>query len=196
VKIMEAISRHATRGSVESDRPHPSSGTGIDRPPIPDAFRRFMSAYFTGVTIITTVDGHGRPHGLTCNSLTSVTLSPPTLLVCLDVRSGTLAALRTRGGFVVNLLHKGGQRAAELFASSQPDRFDQVAWRRSAHIGLPWLVDDAYAVAECQVADTMVVGDHAVVLGRVVNVENGPGSPLLYGMRAFSGGSPMPAAAQ
>ncbi|MFI6458779.1 flavin reductase family protein, partial [Streptosporangium amethystogenes] len=50
----------------------------------PDAFRGFMSSYFTGVTIIASIDGDERPHGLTCNSLTSVTLDPPTLLVCLD----------------------------------------------------------------------------------------------------------------
>lgn len=155
-----------------------------------DEFRHFMSAYFTGVTIITTIDGNGRPHGLTCNSLTSVTLAPPTLLVCLDVRSGTLAALRAGAGFVVNLLHEGGQATAELFASPETDRFDRVAWRRSTRTGLPWLVDDACAMAECEVVDTLVVGDHAVVFGRVVNVENGSGNPLLYGMRAFSGGVP------
>jgi flavin reductase (DIM6/NTAB) family NADH-FMN oxidoreductase RutF len=153
---------------------------------MPVAFRQFMSTYFTGVAVITALDDDGRPHGLTCNSLTSVTLSPPTLLVCLHVRSGTLAATRSSAGFAVNLLHAGGRRVAELFASAAPDRFDQVCWRGSARLGLPWLVDDAHAMAECRVADTLPVGDHIVVLGRVVGVESGPGSPLLYGMRTFT----------
>jgi flavin reductase (DIM6/NTAB) family NADH-FMN oxidoreductase RutF len=162
---------------------------------LPEAFRGFMSAYFTGVTIVTSIDDQGRPHGLTCNSLTSVTLSPPTLLVCLDTRSGTLAAMRTRAGFVVNLLHDGGQQAAELFASSRSDRFEQVAWRRSAHIGLPWLVDEAHAIAECVVTEMMTVSDHTVVFGRVVSVETGSpvANPLVYGMRAFGTGPFRPA---
>lgn len=153
----------------------------------PDAFRGFMSSYFTGVTIVTSLDADERPHGMTCNSLASVTLSPPMLLVCLDLRSGTLAALRARSGFVVNLLHDGARGEAELFASPGPDRFDRVTWRRSPVIGLPWLAEAAYAIAECEVADTITVGDHVVVLGFVVNVEQGLGNPLLYGMRTFSG---------
>jgi flavin reductase (DIM6/NTAB) family NADH-FMN oxidoreductase RutF len=153
-----------------------------------DAFRGFMSTYFTGVTVVTTVDGAGRPHGLTCTSLTSVTLAPPTLLVCLDVRSGTLAALRHRAGFVVNLLHDGARATAELFASHAEDRFERTAWRGSAYLDLPWLADDTCAAAECRVVDTVPVGDHVVVFGRVVNVADGTGNPLLYGLRTFSGG--------
>ncbi|MGQ0838775.1 flavin reductase family protein [Actinokineospora sp.] len=170
-----------------SQQPALSPHGDVERPLIPEAFRGFMSSYFTGVAIITSVDGDGRPHGLTCNSLTSVTLSPPTLLICLDERSGTLSAVRSCAGFVVNLLHAGGRRAAEVFASTKPDRFDQVTWERSARTGLPWLVEDTHAMAECVLADIKVVGDHAVVFGTVVNVEIGAGSPLLYGSRTFTG---------
>ncbi|MBB5958557.1 flavin reductase (DIM6/NTAB) family NADH-FMN oxidoreductase RutF [Saccharothrix tamanrassetensis] len=171
---------------LPQERPGPTAGGSTGNGVTPGAFREFMGAYFTGVTIITSIDDEGRPHGLTCNSLTSVTLSPPTLLVSLDARSGTLDALRSRSGFVVNLLHDGGQGAAELFASPDPDRFELVNWRRSPRLGLPWLVDDAYAEAECEVDRTMVVGDHVLVFGRVVDVEGGSGSPLLYGMRNFA----------
>jgi flavin reductase (DIM6/NTAB) family NADH-FMN oxidoreductase RutF len=156
------------------------------RPSIgPEEFRGFMSAYFTGVAVVTSTDGQNVPHGLTCNSLTSVTLSPPTLLVCLDVRSGTLAAVRAQAGFVVNLLHDRGRRAAEVFSSPEPERFARVIWQPSVRMGLPWLLDDAYAMAECAVTDLVAVGDHVLVLGRVINVDSRPGSPLLYGRRAF-----------
>jgi flavin reductase (DIM6/NTAB) family NADH-FMN oxidoreductase RutF len=117
-----------------------------------------------------------------------VTLSPPTLLVCLALGTGTLAAVQARSGFVVNLLHDGGRPTAELFASPQRDRFERVAWRHSDHVGAPWLVDDACAMAECKVTDLKLVGDHAVVFGQVVNVEHGAGSPLLYGRRTYGGG--------
>src|SRR5439155_979792 len=50
---------------------------------VPDRFRAMMSAFPTGVAVVTTTDADGRPHGMTCSSVCSVTLEPPTLLVCL-----------------------------------------------------------------------------------------------------------------
>lgn len=173
--------------------PRPAGGDGPLHTPedTSEAFRAFMSAYYTGVTVVTSIDDAGRPHGLTCNSLTSVTLSPPTLLVCLGRGSGTLAAARARAGFAVNLLHDRGRPAAELFSSAAPDRFDRAAWRRSARMGLPWLVEDAHAMVECRVAGTVPISDHEILLGRVVNVEGDAGrGPLLYGRRRFLAGVP------
>ena len=152
-----------------------------------DDYRGLMSAFPTGVAVITAVDRAERPHGLTCTSLTSVTLNPPTLLVCLDLRSGTLAASRQCGRFAVNLLHARGRRAAEVFSSPTPDRFSQVAWQPSPWIRQPWLCDDAFALAECIVVEASIVGDHAVMFGEVVHVEQSADVPLLYGMRRFSG---------
>src|SRR5262245_12636119 len=91
-------------------------------------FREFMSSFATGVAIVTAFDRGGRPHGLTCTSLASITLVPPTILVSLDTASGTLAAIRDGGRFAVNLLHSGAKPTAELFASAAGDRFDRVSW--------------------------------------------------------------------
>jgi flavin reductase (DIM6/NTAB) family NADH-FMN oxidoreductase RutF len=154
------------------------------------ALRGFMNSYFTGVTVVTSVDGSGRPHGLTCNSLVSVTLEPPTLLVCLDRRAGTLAAVRESGAFAVNLLAERARPTAEVFASRAPDRFASVSWEPSPYCGLPRLVGDAFAIAECVVTDMHTVGDHVVLFGSVLDIaldtESGPDTPLLYGMRSFS----------
>jgi flavin reductase (DIM6/NTAB) family NADH-FMN oxidoreductase RutF len=151
----------------------------------PDEFRSFMSTFCTGVTIITAVDREGRPHGLTCTSLASVTLSPPTLMVCLNVESGTLGAVRESGRFAVNLLHENGRRAAEVFSSPVPDRFERIPWQRGA-AGQLWLVEDAFAVAECQVTEAVAVSDHVAVFGEVVAVAQTVAQPLLYGMRRFA----------
>ncbi|WP_371784955.1 flavin reductase family protein [Streptosporangium subroseum] len=144
-----------------------------------------MSSWFTGVAIVTSADADDRPHGLTCTSLSSVALDPPTLLVCLQVGSGTLAAIQERRAFVVNLLHNSGQAAAERFASPEPDRFAHVRWRPAPLTGLPWFAHDAFAMAECQVADSAIVGDHVIICGTVENVVTDGGRPLLYGARAF-----------
>jgi flavin reductase (DIM6/NTAB) family NADH-FMN oxidoreductase RutF len=146
-----------------------------------------MSGFPTGVAVITTVDASGLPRGMTCTSLTSVTVRPPTLLVCLDVHSGTLAALAHRGMFAVNLLHADAGPAAVAFASGDADRFARVRWRTSADFGLPWLVEAAGAVAQCVVTDVRIVGDHAVVFGEVRGVRSvDDRAPLLYGLRQYS----------
>lgn len=144
-----------------------------------------MSSFPTGVAVVTAVDGAGEPHGMTCTSLTSVTVEPPTLLVCLDVRSGTLAAVRAGGWFAVNLLRDGARKTAELFAGPVPHRFRHVGSRPSPTAGVPWLADTV-AAAECRVSRTVPAGDHEVVFGEVVAVACAGGSPLLYGRRQFS----------
>lgn len=151
-----------------------------------DAYRALMSAFPTGVSVVTTVGADGLPRGLTCSSLASVTLRPPTLLVCVHAGSSTLAALRTGGWFAVNLLHARARETAELFSAPVADRFSQVAWAPSRASGLPLLVQDAFAVAECRVTRALNVADHVVVLGEVASVDRTPDAPLLYGMRRFA----------
>lgn len=147
--------------------------------------RALMSLFPTGVAIITAIDDTGEPHGMTCTSLSSVALSPPTLLVCLNQASGTLRAVRG-GRFAVNLLHARGRKAAEVFSSAVENRFSVVRWRRSEVTGMPWLAEDAHAFAGCVVRESTVVGDHEVVLGEVCEIVQARDLPLLYGMREFS----------
>lgn len=149
------------------------------------SFRDLMSAFPTGVAIVTGMHPDGAPRGMTCSSVTSVTMLPPTLLVCLRVGSGTLEAVSARGSFAVNLLHDGARHAAELFSCPGPDRFREVAWRTTP-LGVPRLDDDAFAVADCRVSDLRVVGDRAVVFGEIRTIEQVAATPLLYGHRRFT----------
>jgi flavin reductase (NADH) len=171
--ISDAVPRHepqpAARAEVASAR----------------EYRSLMSCFPTGVAVVTALDGRRLTHGMTCTSLASVTLAPPTLLVCLRIDSGTLAALTSRGSFGVNLLHARARHVAEIFSSPTPDRFGQVTWEPSPLVRVPWLTEDAFALAECRVRGTTVVGDHSIVLGEVVNTVRRAQDPLLYGMRRF-----------
>lgn len=152
-----------------------------------EAYRAFMSSFPTGVSVVTTLDTDGRPRGMTCSSLASVSLDPPILSVCLSVTSGTLRALRAHGFFGVNLLGVGARAVACLFADSSLSHFEQVPWQPVGSTGLPRLDDDAIAFAACRVADAKVVGDHVVVFGEVFGADCATGAPLLYGRRQFAG---------
>lgn len=163
-----------------------SPATGAD-------FRAMMSTFPTGVAVVSAFEHGGRPRGMTCSSLCSVAVDPPSLLVCLRGGSPTLDAVLGTGAFAVNLLHAGAVATAELFASGNPHRFDLVDWRDPSGAGGPHLIGDAHTTADVEVTQTRNVGDHCVVFGlvqRVVTHRELP--PLLYGRREFRGWGRLP----
>ena len=149
-------------------------------------YRELMSRFPTGVCVVTSTDADGRPYGLTCSSLSSVCITPPTLLVCLRKGGPTLAALQSRRRFAVNLLHSRARTAAAVFSAPVPHRFSAVRWRPSPRCELPWLDADSLGLAECGLIGEVQTGDHVVVLGEVLSVTLSGGVPLLYGMRRYS----------
>ncbi|MEU1213289.1 flavin reductase family protein [Streptomyces sp. NPDC005791] len=147
--------------------------------------RRLMAGFPTGVSVVTALDPDGTPWGMTCTSLCSVALDPPTLLVCLRAGSPTLGAVLDSRSLSVNLLHQHSRSTAELFGSGTADRFDRVPWA-PAQNGGPHLLEAAHTIADCTVVADQAVGDHVVVMARVSVVTSlRRPMPLLYGMRRY-----------
>src|SRR5438270_7345068 len=124
-------------------------------------FFAIMGAFPTGVGVVTTLDEHNQPKGLTTNALCSVSADPALLLVCVDKHSNTLPALRHSQKFVVNYLSAGRGELANVFASKEPDKFSKVSWR-PAQNGMPWLHNDSIAHAECNIIQEIEAGDHYI----------------------------------
>ncbi len=176
------------RGTTRTPDEQVGIGAGPGRRFAIDAtpeLRDLMTRFPTGVGIVTSANADGVPCGLTCNSLTSVCLTPPTLLVCVLSTSRTLAAAIERGAFALNLLCAGSRHLAERFALTGADKFLGVSWRPSPS-GLPWLVDDTVAMADCAVTGAFEMGDHTVLLGRLDALSLRDASPLLYGHRRYA----------
>jgi flavin reductase (DIM6/NTAB) family NADH-FMN oxidoreductase RutF len=155
------------------------------------AFFEIMASFPSGVAVVTTLDAREEPRGLTTTAIASVSAEPPTLLVCVDLGSRTLAALRARRRFVVNFMCEGRSHLCLLFASKTEDKFAGVAWRRTPS-GLPLLHADAHAWAECATVHDVEIGDHAMLVARVedggVQPELEP--PLMYYRRSWGVWSP------
>jgi len=143
-----------------------------------DDFRRVLGHFATGVTIVTTCDGDGRPAGLTVSAFCSLSLDPPLVLVCVDHKSQSYPALRDAGRFAVNVLRREQEEASRRFASTRLDKFDGVPHTLSA-LGLP-LLDDALAHIECATVTQHAEGDHTIFIGRVERALTFTGEPLLY----------------
>jgi len=78
-------------------------------------FRRAMSCFATGVTVIT-VDDHGKVEGMTANAFASVSLDPLLVLVCVSHKARTHAHLHARKRFGVNVLSEHQRRISEHYA--------------------------------------------------------------------------------
>lgn len=139
-----------------------------------DEFRRVMSAFPSGVSVVTARDEDGLPRGLTCSSLCSLSMDPPMMLACVNRRNGSLAAIRASGGFAVNLLRAGRGVVSDEFASASADKFSRVRWCPSPRTGLPWLLDDSLALVDCRLVADLAAGSHTILIGLVVDGRDGP----------------------
>lgn len=141
----------------------------------PLAMRRTIGRFATGVAVVTTSAG-GTPHGMTVNSLTSVSLDPPLLLVCLTIGARSTGAVSEAGRFAVNILSARQEHLALRFAKRGEDHFAGLEVTNGRH-AVP-IIPDAFAHLECLVEREFVAGDHLVVIGRVIRVCERDGEPL------------------
>jgi len=161
----------------------PDRSESDDAPPEARRFRDAMSRFPTGVTVITALTDAG-PAGLSANAVSSLSLDPPLMLACVDRGSRTLRALEEAGHFGVNVLEAGNAELAVSFARKLPveEKWQGVGWRESA--GIP-ILDAAIVWIGCRLRDVISGGDHVIVTGEVLAVEEREGAPLLFHEGAY-----------
>lgn len=145
----------------------------------PVFFRQLLSRFATGVTVITTRNEQGQPVGMTASSLTSVSLSPPLISVCVDVTADMHRALTVSGAWVINILSADQEEVSTRFAQHPPEeRFSGIAFEESndGHI----LLAGTLAHINCERYADFPLGDHTLFVGRVTGGATSAGEPLLY----------------
>jgi flavin reductase (DIM6/NTAB) family NADH-FMN oxidoreductase RutF len=141
-----------------------------------EQFRDLIGRFASGITVVTTVVD-GAPYGTTASAMTSVSLTPPMLLICMNRQSLTGRAISQSGHFAVNVLAEDQGSLADLFAR-KGSSFAGLRVRPGAR-GAP-LLADALATFECRVTDTVQAGTHSVLIGAVDCAAGRPGLPLAY----------------
>lgn len=144
-------------------------------------FRRIMGCFATGVTVVTTA-ADGNLHGITVNSLTSVSLDPPLLLVCIDRGAEAHRQIDAGVRFAVNFLGAGQEDLSRIFAAKgEPEHghLRGVPFRMGTH-GTP-LLEGCLAHLECAVVDRYPGGDHTIFIASVLGGElRRDDAPLLF----------------
>lgn len=154
-------------------------------------FRRLMGSFATGVSVVTAKDVDDVMLGFTANAVSSVSRTPPLLLVCASRALFTLGAIRRSGYFAVNFMDQESEMIVRRFGGRSGDKFDGVDTETGV-TGLP-LIKDALAVAECEAYQFTEAGDHTVILGRIVGGRIAEARyPLLYFRGEFSKWIPQP----
>lgn len=158
-----------------------------------DDLRKTMARFATGVTVVLAKDEDGTIYGMTANSVTSVSLDPPQILLCVGrerYMHGVLSRIRRLS---VNILAEDQEAVSRYFAGQREPEYEQAVSYIDLEGGLPGL-EGSLAWLECEIVEDYPGGDHSIFLMRVdnaaVNHETGddPGAPLLYfgsGYRRF-----------
>jgi flavin reductase (DIM6/NTAB) family NADH-FMN oxidoreductase RutF len=140
--------------------------------------RRVMGHFATGVSIITSVTKDGQLVGLTANALTSVSLVPPLLLICVDKQAESYPHFAASKLFTVNLLSSEQEDLSRRFATKGDNKFEGVAYRRGAN-GAP-ILNNVLAFMECRIVAAYEGGDHTIFLGEIEEASTSEGQPLLF----------------
>jgi len=130
-------------------------------------FRRVMSFWATGVSVVT-AEGDEGPAGATANALSSLSLDPPLVLVCFDLSSRTLGAVRESQRFCINVLADGQEEVARMFATKKSQEEKFAAIRHRSIRGAP-VIDDCLGSLVCSLDSELGRGDHVIAIGEVLH---------------------------
>lgn len=144
-------------------------------------FKNALSNWASGVTVVTT-HADGQPVGITASSLTSVSLDPPQILICVSRKLFTNQAIAQSGVFAVNILGTRHLDWGMRFAGMVPELEDRFAGieTHTAATGSP-ILPDVMAWLDCKLSHSFDGGDHTIFVGEVLAAGAGNESePLLY----------------
>lgn len=152
-----------------------------------EQFRQVMGQFATGVTVVTTRLGD-ELHGMTANAVTSLSLEPLLVLVCVDKAADTHDILSESGVFAVNILSHEQAELSTRFADKDSDaahRLSEVPHRFAA-TGSP-ILEGCLAYLDCRVVAQYPGGDHTIFIGQVEDAAvAGEGSPLIFHRGRYS----------
>lgn len=139
------------------------------------AYRNAMGQFATGVTIITS-KVEDEVYGMTCNAFKSVSLNPKLIAISIGNEANMLKRIKESNQFSVNVLTEKQKAVSMHFAGQKSDE-SVVDFGSIKDIPI---INEALLSVVCDVDDTIVVGDHTLFIGRVLDVVIGEGEPLTF----------------
>ncbi|RME86636.1 MAG: flavin reductase [Anaerolineae bacterium] len=151
-----------------------------------EQLRQAMRAWTTGVSVLTTAH-EGIRHGMTVNSLASISLDPPRISVSLQKSSRTHGLVLRSGLFGVTILSAEQEAISRRFAGETGDDEDRLAGLdvETLTTGAPF-IKGGLAYLDCRVVQTIDSGASTLFIAEVVEARRiSDGSPLVYHDREY-----------
>lgn len=132
-----------------------------------DDFRKAMRNYIYSVSILSNKNIDGELNAITVSSVTSISMEPPSLLVCINKSSRIHDTLIKNSDFCINLLNKNQQEISNICSTDSlyDQRFDHDKWNTQT---IPFL-EEAQANIFCSIEDLVPYHTHTIVIGKVLN---------------------------
>ena len=146
---------------------------------IPETEQALISAFrsfSTGVAVVTTRQKNNSPIGITTHSLTTVSINPPLLLICISKASQSFETFLKADHFVVNVLTDAQKEISDFFSSQSDKRFNLTDCDVNSQ-NIP-VLKGSLASFSCVTYRLVNAGDHLILIGRVTDFEVNPGTPL------------------
>lgn len=141
----------------------------------PVELRKTLGCFLTGVTVITTQSATGERRGFTANSFTSVSLTPPLVLVCLSEKASSFEAFSEADSFAVNVLSENQKDISALFASKQRDKFASLT---TSSVAKSPILEGTSAWLACSTYQKVHCGDHIILIGKIEALGRSDAAPL------------------
>jgi flavin reductase (DIM6/NTAB) family NADH-FMN oxidoreductase RutF len=136
---------------------------------VEDRLKQAMQSFAQNVSIITSV-ADGVPHAMVASSTTSVSMSPPSMLVCINQAITMHKVMQSEQRFAINMLGSNHVDIANLCSGAVEGerRFEQGDWQFTAD-GLPVLADSVCSIL-CKRDRSIEYGSHTIFIGIVQDV--------------------------
>ncbi|MEC3863148.1 flavin reductase family protein [Mesobacterium sp. TK19101] len=146
-------------------------------------FRAALGRFATGVTVVTCLSKDG-PLGITANSFASVSLDPPLVLWSPARTSRRFEAFAGAEHFSIHILADDQGHIGHGFAR-KGHAFHDGDWSET-DMGVP-VLDTCLARFDCQKFAIHDAGDHAIIVGRVIQAMARQGNPLVFAKGVYGG---------
>ena len=124
--------------------------------------------------------GPAGPAGRAANAVASLSLEPPLMLACLDLRLAHAGAVEHAPAASASTCSRADQPSSPGASAPRtpiPEKWDGVAWQERA--GTP-TIDGALIWLGCELRDVIDGGDHVIATGEVLDLEQSDGEPLIF----------------